>query len=158
MYSLHRGQVDESGVGDDFLEKVDHPLVTGEDEDLIGAGELDEGGGGAPGALEVEVNQDFVDDNGQAFGLFAHALDETEAKREIELLVGAAAELLGGLAHTVLVDYRDLLLPHRNVQFGIAAAGQAVKEGLRAAHYIGLALLFVFLAGPHQQSSGYDQL
>ena len=79
--SPHRGQVDDGGVGRCPSEQVDYPLMAGEHEYLVGAGELDEGGGGTPRALKVEVHEDLVDDDRKPFSLFAHALDESEPER-----------------------------------------------------------------------------
>ena len=113
----HRGEVDDGGVRRSLFEQVDDPLVAGKDEHLVGAGELDKGGGGTPRALEVEVHEHLVDDDRQPFRFFTHALDEAEAERQVELLARAATELLWHLLPASgLVEHGDLLLPHRDVE------------------------------------------
>ena len=96
---LHRGQVDKGGVGRGLFEQIDDPLVAGQDKHLVRAGKIDEGGGGTPGAFEIEVHEHLVDDDWQALRFFTHALNEGadaglvqpfEAPHELDLCRKAA--------------------------------------------------------------------
>ncbi len=56
----------------------------------------------AGGALAVEVHEDVVHHHGQWLGAAAELLDQAEAQREVELLSGPAAQLVGRARRSAL--------------------------------------------------------